>query len=341
MDLFTHVIFAYLLSFVLWGPATPWYIAAGAMAGGLPDSDVLFYPLAKRFPLLRHHGITHSILGATAVAGAGSVIVPYILAPFIPGTPTDLAAGTTLRFFVAMLLGGLSHVFLDGFTHFSVPPLAPFSHREFALHADRAINLGMTALTVATLVTLIWENRNPSVVPVSLWIETAWVLVVIYGGYLVARGLGRWRAGEARASGGYSAVIPTGNPVVWFLVDETITPERYHLRYRRYVLGKGYTMPERTVDVAKSPRGTGPVLTPQEALNRSYAPAMQKNGFLHSSYHFGEAERKGAFFEVVWYSIEFAMLGRAPGVRVRVEAESGKVQFVGGNFLRPPAAAGI
>ncbi|MCI4329930.1 MAG: metal-dependent hydrolase, partial [Thermoplasmata archaeon] len=76
MDLFTHVVFAYLLSFVIWGPAAPQYIAAGALAGGLPDADALLFPLARRFPLLEHHGITHSILGVTLVAAAGSFLLP-------------------------------------------------------------------------------------------------------------------------------------------------------------------------------------------------------------------------------------------------------------------------
>ncbi len=340
MDLFTHVIFAYLLSFVLWGPAYPWYIAAGAMAGGLPDSDVLFYPLSKRFPILRHHGITHSILGTTCVAAVGSVLVPHLFAPFIPGTPTALAPEYTLRFFVAMEIGGLSHVFLDGFTHFAVPPFIPFSNHEFKLEADRAINFGMTILTVVTMATLIYENRNPSIIPVSLWVDTAWVLTAIYGGYLLVRALGRWRAGAERKKDGYAAVIPTGNPFVWFLVDEKITPELYHIRYRKFVLGRGFATPERLLDVKKSPQGTGPVRTAQEALDRSYSSIVEKNRFLHDSYHFGEAEAKGDTFEVVWYSIEFAMFGRAPGVTAKVDATTGKVE-ARSKFLRPPTASGI
>jgi hypothetical protein len=271
------------------------------------------------------------------VAAFGSVLIPYVLAPFIPGTPVGISEGTTLRFFVAMEVGGLSHVFLDGFTHFAVPPFIPFSNHEFKLEADRAINFGMTSLTVATLVILAWEHTR---VALSVWIDTAWVLVAIYGGYLLIRGLGRWRAAGAQRRDGYAAVIPTGIPWVWFLVDEKITPERYTLRYRRYVLGRGFTMPERSIDVRKNPAGAGPVHGPQDALDRSYVAAMEKNEFLHSSYHFGEAKAEGKFYDVIWYSIEFAMFGRAPGVRARVDAETGKVE-VRSSFLKPPAAAGL
>ncbi|MGA7650021.1 MAG: metal-dependent hydrolase, partial [Thermoplasmata archaeon] len=78
MDLFSHVLVAYLLTYGVFGPQ-PQYLAAGALAGGLPDADALFFPLAKRFPILRHHGITHSLTGVTVVAVVGAFIAPMIL----------------------------------------------------------------------------------------------------------------------------------------------------------------------------------------------------------------------------------------------------------------------
>ncbi len=116
LDLFTHVIFAYLLSFVIWGPAAPQYIAAGALAGGLPDADILLFPLARRFPALEHRGIVHSILGVTVIAAVGSVLVPYL--PYFGLASAPL-------YFVAMEIGGLSHLVLDGFTNFPTAPRAP------------------------------------------------------------------------------------------------------------------------------------------------------------------------------------------------------------------------
>lgn len=335
MDLFTHVVFAYLLSFVLWGPASPQYIAAGAMAGGLPDADILFAPLWKKLPILRHHGITHSVLGVTLVASFGSILVPYVLAPFIPGVTTTVQASTTLRYLVAMELGGLSHVFLDGFTNFAVPPWIPFSKKEYHLEADMAIDLAMTALTVVTLVTLGWEHGT---VPFHLWVLTGDLLAVIYAAYLILRGTGRFLAGRAGASHHYPAVVPTGNPLVWFLVEEEITPEHYRIRYQRYVLGRGYTGTERSLDVTKA-LPPGPVGGPAEALSRSYVASMEKNPFLRQSYHFGDAKRNGESFDVTWYSIEFRMLGRSPGVRARVDARTGKVEILPSRFLRIPSSA--
>ena len=93
MDLFTHVLIAYLLTFGLTGP-NPSYLAAGALAGGLPDADALFFPLARRFPILRHHGITHSLFGVTIVALVGAVVAPF------------LAPGSTIVYFLVMEAGG-------------------------------------------------------------------------------------------------------------------------------------------------------------------------------------------------------------------------------------------
>ncbi|MCI4362388.1 MAG: metal-dependent hydrolase, partial [Thermoplasmata archaeon] len=265
MDLFTHVVFAYLLSFVLWGPASPQYIAAGALAGGLPDADALLFPLARRFPLLEHHGITHSILGVTLVAVAGSFLLPFL--PYFPHA-------STLLYFVAMEIGGLSHVFLDGFTHFAVTPFLPLSLRQLRLDADVAINIAMLTLTSVTLVTLSLERGT---VPFTLWVETAWLLSAIYGAYLVMRGVARWRAEVARKREGYTSVAPTTNPRVWTLLDQQDSPERYRIRYRRYRFGETAPGPERSLEVAKVGPTTGPVRTPQEALERTYAAAMERN----------------------------------------------------------------
>ncbi|MGI0128652.1 MAG: metal-dependent hydrolase [Thermoplasmata archaeon] len=325
MDLFTHVVFAYLLSFVIWGPAAPQYIAAGALAGGLPDADALLFPLARRFPILQHHGITHSILGVTVVAAVGSVLIPNL--PYFP-------AASTLGYFAAMEIGGLSHVFLDGFTHFAVTPFLPVSLRRLRLDADVAINVAMLALTSVTLVTLTLERGN---VPFSIWVETAWLLIGIYGAYLLLRGIARWRAGVVRRREGYSSVAPTTNPRVWTLVDQQDTPDRYRIRYRRYRFGETAPTPERSMEVAKGAPAEGPVRTPQEALERTYSAAMQKNRWLATRAHAGEAVARQSVFEVRWYVVEMGGLGRTMGVRGEIDRATGSMRLRSGIFRLPTA----
>jgi membrane-bound metal-dependent hydrolase YbcI (DUF457 family) len=323
MDLFTHVVFAYLLSFVIWGPANPQYIAAGALAGGLPDADALLFPLSRRFPILQHHGITHSIFGVTVVAVAGSLLLPFL--PYFPHA-------STLLYFVAMEIGGLSHVFLDGFTHFAVTPFLPFSLRRLRLDADVAINVFMLTLTSVTLATLILERGN---VPFTIWVETAWLLTGIYGGYLLVRGIARWRAGVARKREGYSAVMPTTDPRVWTLLDREDSAERYRIRYRRYRFGETTPSPEYRMEVAKTPASTGPVRTIQEALERTYSAAMAKNRWLATRAHAGQAIERGPCFEVFWYIVEMGGFGRTMGVRGEIDRTSGEMRLHSGFFRRP------
>ena len=328
MDLFTHIIFAYLLSFVLWGPAAPQYIAAGALAGGLPDGDAVLFPLARRFPILEHHGITHSIFGVTVIAGVGSLLLPYL--PYFPHASTWL-------YFLAMEIGGLTHVFLDGFTHFAVHPILPFSWRELRLDADVAINVVMLALTATSMVTLALERGS---VPFGIWVETAWILAGIYGAYLSVRAIARWRAGIARRREGYTEVGPSTLPWLWTLMERRDTNAQYSIRYRRFRLGDRAASPERTLTIVKRPVGTpGPVQSAQEALERTYLAAMAKNQWLAMRPHFGEASPHEGVFEVEWYMVEAGISGRRLGVRGTIDRTTGSMHLRSG-FFRPPIARG-
>lgn len=328
MDLFTHVIFAYLLSFVFWGPAAPQYIAAGALAGGLPDADILLFPLTRWFPSLHHRGIVHSVLGVTVIAAVGAFVVPFL--PFF-------TAASPLFYFLAMEVGGLSHLALDGFTNYAVTPLAPFSRRTLRLDADTAVNLTTLALTAVTLVVLIAERGH---VPFTVWTETVWILVAVYGGYLLLRGLARWRAGIASRREGFTSVEATSNPWIWLLADEEDTATHYRIRYRTLQLGHRAAPDERSLLVAKTPPATGPVESPQAALDRTYAAAMSKNRWLRSRYHFGEAVPSGNVFRVFWYVVGMGGRGRAVGVHGEIDRATGAIELRSGFFRLPSGAEG-
>jgi membrane-bound metal-dependent hydrolase YbcI (DUF457 family) len=326
MDLFTHVLFAYLLSFVLWGPAAPQYIAAGALAGGLPDADILLFPLARRFPRLQHRGIVHTVLGVTVIAGAGAFLLPYL--PYFP-------PASTLLYFVAMEIGGLSHLVLDGFTNFAVAPLQPFSRRTLRLDADVAVSLVTIALTAGSLLVLALER---GAVPFNVWTETVWILVGVYGGYLVLRGIARARAVQAARRAGYGTVLPTTNPWRWLLVDEQDTPTRYRLRYRRLTLGGADAGTERAMEVAKGGPRLGPVASAQDALDRTFGPALDRSARLAVRYPFGVAEPRGDAFHVTWYAIGIGGFGRTFGVEGEIDRATGAVRLRSGFIRQPPSA---
>ncbi|HTW76523.1 MAG TPA: metal-dependent hydrolase [Thermoplasmata archaeon] len=326
MDLFTHVIFAYLLSFVLWGPAAPQYIAAGALAGGLPDADILLFPLTRWFPRLHHRGIVHTVLGVTVIAAVGSVLVPYL--PYF--TPAS-----TWLYFVAMEVGGLSHLVLDGFTNYAVAPLEPFSRRTLKLDADLAVNLVTIVLTAGTLVVLIAEHGT---VPFNAWVETVWILIAVYGGYLLLRGVARWRAGLARRREGYGAVLPSASPWRWLLVDEADSPDRYRIRFRAFELGGRPSGAEHALEVRKVPTAPGPVDSAHAALERTYLAAMAKNEWLAESYHAGAAIERADAYEVFWFMIGASGFRRAFGVRGTIDRRTGATTLHSG-FLRIPREA--
>ncbi len=307
MDLFTHVLVAYLVSYGAVG-FQPNYLVAGALAGGLPDGDVLFFPISRRFPSFRHHGITHSIFGVTVVALVGGIVAPMIA----PGNP--------LLYFLVMELGGLVHVLQDGFTHFSVPPLLPFSDRRLELDADRAINFVTLGVSVFAFYLLLVVEQNH--VPFEYYLLTLYTLSAFFLLYFSLRLAARWRIGVfLRQRKEYSVPVPTGNPLAWLILDERKENGRMRTRFARYVIGRGVTQGPFVVDVplVRDPGATGPVRTAEDALARSYPIARERSRIFDQTYHFGEAQADGEDGWLAhWYSLEFSAFGRAAGVRVHL-----------------------
>ena len=305
MDLFTHVLVAYLVTFGLVG-FQPSYLAAGALAGGIPDGDVLFFPIAKRFPILRHHGITHSILGVTVVATAGAIVGPY------------LAPGSALVYFAVMEAGGLAHMLMDGFTHFSVPPLLPFSDRKLEVDADRAVNFLTLIVSVISFYLLLGVERNH----VAFWVylDTVYGLMVFFGAYFGVRLAGRVAIQRVvRGMGPGTVPVPTSNPFTWLVLRESRADGRVTTEFARYVLGRGVTLGPLRVSgpVDPDPSRTGPVRDAPDALERSYPLARRASSILDDTYHFGEARPTAAGgWSSTWYSLEFTAFGRAAGTRV-------------------------
>jgi len=322
VDLFSHVLVAYLLTYALIGPQ-PQYLAAGALAGGLPDADILFFPLAQRFPLLRHHGITHSLLGVTVVAVAGAFLAPMLL------------PGSWLIYLAAMELGGVAHILQDGFTQFAVPPLAPFSLKKVHIDADRAISLVTLVVSVVGFYVLLGVERNH--VAFNVYVTTLWVLTAFFVAYFGIRLAGRWAIGRHRTLVGERAeLVPTGNPFAWMLLNETLANGRLRTTWARYVLGRGVTEGPVSVEGPVEPtEHAGSPASASEALEWSYPLARRASAVLRDTYHFGEAfEETGGTWVAVWYSLEFTMFGRSPGVRVRFPSGGGPAD-VRSTFYRP------
>jgi len=320
MDPFTHILAGYLITFGIAGPANLQYVVAGAVAGGLPDADVVLFPLSRRFPLLRHRGLSHSIVGVTVVALVGAFAVPPALGSVFGAS---FAAGSPLYFFLAMEAGGLSHILLDAFDHFAVPVFAPFSRHEYHFDADRIVNVGTMAFTVVSYTLMLYERGRA---PLWVWQTTAWALLAVGGAYVATRLAGRSVAERARKREGFTDVVPQSNPLVFLFVDERRTETGSTIRMAKYHLFRGVFGPIRVLSIPGVGPTTGPVGSAQEAVARSYEPAVRSSWVLGETHHFAEVRSLMGCYEVFWYSLEFAFWGRASGIVARVDASSGQVE---------------
>ncbi len=322
MDLLTHVLVAYLITYGIVG-FHPQYLAAGALAGGLPDADALFFPLARRFPILRHHGITHSLLGVTIIAGVGCLIAPV------------LAPGSILIYFVVLEIGGASHILEDGFTQFAVPPLAPFSDARLQMDADRAINLVTLVVSAVGFYVLLGVERNH--VAFAIYTLTLYVLVAFFVAYFAIRLAGRLAIGRRiKATRAYQQIVPTSNPFTWLLLSEVNADGRVRTTWARYTFGRGIVEGPHSVEGPTQPvPHSGAPQTERDALEWSYPLARRASRVIEMTYHFGEAFRDAAGeWVAVWYSLEFTMFGRSAGVRVRFPLD-GAPPEVKSTFYRP------
>ena len=319
MDPFSHLLLGYLLGFGVWGPGGLQYVVAAAVAGALPDLDVALYPLSRRFPLLRHRGVSHSIFGVTVIAVVGCFVIPPSLAW---GLGPAFGQGSLLSYFAALEIGGLSHVFLDSLDHWSVPIFAPFSPVEYHFDVDRIVNVGSMTFTVIAYVTMIYERGR---VPVAVWAATTWIFLGLALFYFAIRILGRWSAGVVQRREGYTAVIPQGNPLVFVFFGEKRTPEGLQLRTARYHLLRGFATPPRVMDLSSSLPAAQSVHDVPVALARSYPVALASSWMLGETHHFAEVRASPDHFDVFWYSLEVNFWGRAAGVLARVETETGEI----------------
>lgn len=319
MDPFSHILLAYLVGFGLFGAQGLQYVVASAFAGALPDADVIFYPLSTRFPALRHRGISHSIVGVTGVAVVGTFLAPRLLAWGLGG---GFGEGSPFYFFVALEVGGLSHVLLDAMDHWSVPIFAPFSREEYHFDADRIMNFGAMSFVVVSYGTMLYERGR---VGLWLWELTGYVLLLLTAIYFSARLLARWRAGVARRRLGFDDVIPQANPAVFLFHSRSEIDGQTSLRFARYHLLNATLETVRSLTIAPLVERSDWVPTQSSAISRSYPLALKRSWILGETHHFGVARSVEGGFEVFWYSLEMVSFGRAAGVLAKVDVGTGSV----------------
>ncbi len=219
VDSLTHALaISAIFAIAGWPELIP-FAALGAVA---PDIDITFQRFSDRDPRLyifTHGGITHSITGAIAV----SLLVGLTALPVstLIGYRTSLIPAIA-----AMLLGALSHIFLDFLAYPGIPLLYPATDKKYTI----GIAAGPTPWLLIASITF-----GAFILTGRASIENLW----IYAGFftLVIAASGVLKAYVSARSGGIA--IPGFNPLRWLIIAET--PDAY--RVYSYHLLKGRQKP--------------------------------------------------------------------------------------------------
>jgi membrane-bound metal-dependent hydrolase YbcI (DUF457 family) len=180
MDLFTHMLIGYLVGWLAAFTATgynEYLLLLPVVMAMLPDFDVVLYVVPRnvrrRFRGFKHRGISHTIVFLVASAAVVSFVFNRMVG-------TGLAAG-----FALALLGGLSHVLLDGLTSFAFPYLGPFSWKERSLDLDGAVTWYMAPFSLFSIITM-WGMRAYDV-PFPTYIMFVTFVFSVIGAHYLAR----------------------------------------------------------------------------------------------------------------------------------------------------------
>lgn len=131
MDNLTHTLTGIALAQAGLKRKTRFSMLALIIASNLPDIDVLAALHGGIAELKYHRGITHSIIGLTAL---GAILAMAIYALGRRSAPKKNAPSLSLKWlFLICWIGTACHVLMDFTNAYGIRPFLPFSHRWFAL----------------------------------------------------------------------------------------------------------------------------------------------------------------------------------------------------------------
>ena len=161
----------------------------GAVAGTVPDLDVLAYPaLDTAGELLVHRGLTHGLPFAF-VAGPALGWLAWRGARWRAGRAPDREPGPLGAWTAVWFWALLTHPLLDAFTVYGTQLLAPFSRRPFAVGSVFIIDPLYTVPLAACLGAALWGRQRSARVR-RAWAVAGLALSTAYLGWgLVAQGL--------------------------------------------------------------------------------------------------------------------------------------------------------
>lgn len=277
MDFFTHLMIGFIISTLAGGSFHNSYVLFGTLMAGLPDFDVFLYPLWKRLPITRHHGITHMII-FIAVASA-----------FISTVVAVFSGGPDMRLFLLMCLTGISHIFGDFITTWGVSPFYPLTRKYTKLNLDMAVNPYLILYFFAEVLFLAAVINGR--IPLSD-IQAAALLGIIYIAYFAARAILKQYFMSRPDNKGFTA-LPTFSPIHWRFAkrDETDSEMKIVIKNssrQEYVIPK-----EGLKDIKRC-----------EDLVSTYWHSTVQEFMRVFSYPYYETNCREGKFEIAWHSAE-------------------------------------
>lgn len=202
MDFFTHLMLGFIISTLASGSFHNSYVLFGTLMAGLPDFDVFLYPLWKRFPITRHHGITHMVMFVLIASAVVSTVAAI------------LNGGADEKLFLLMCLTGMSHIFGDFITTWGVSPFYPLAKKYAKLNLDTAVNPYLVLFFFVEVLFLaeVMAGR----IPLSD-IQASALLGIIYIAYFAVRALLKLYYTSRPDNKGFTA-LPTISPNRWKFV---------------------------------------------------------------------------------------------------------------------------
>ena len=284
MDFFTHLMIGFLISSGLGGSFSNQYVVLGTLMAALPDFDIFLYPLWKRIPITRHHGITHTAI--FVVAASVTLFAVY-------GAFTGIAADPKLL--MVMLLGGFSHIFCDFITNWGVPIFYPFEKGYSKINLDMSVN-PYTILLFFPAVIFLDAARLNYLDPIDLKNATV-VLGLVYLVYFVSRGGFKVYNSMKPGNPGFAA-LPTLSPYRWKFAKRTETEEEIRVLIKSNPRTKTYVIP----------KGGLERITNCQDLVSTYWLAQVQDNMRVFEYPYYETDCKDGRMKITWRSAEMGEL---------------------------------
>ncbi|MGD9977174.1 MAG: metal-dependent hydrolase [Bacteroidales bacterium] len=191
----------------------------GAMAGNIPDIDVIFTPLFNPVDaLFVHRGFSHSLL------------LLFLLAPILAYTVSKIDRDSRLRYvnwLWLMALPWFSHLMVDIFNTYGTAIFEPFSSIRVSYDSVAIVDVFLWIVLIPATISIWFTTKNKTLRRRVAWISMSLVVVYVGASVIIKKNLESTVKNELAVTGKeylriQTAPLPLGN-LIWMVVVEETT----------------------------------------------------------------------------------------------------------------------